>query len=114
MDYSVANPGSGAFLTFDPGSRMCKKLGSGSWMNNPDHIAESLETIFGLKFDTDPGSGMKNFDQGWKKFGYGIRDPGSATMLDYESRIGSVAVLTVGTFTLVCKENKSLKRHKTV
>jgi hypothetical protein len=41
---------------------MDKKSGSGSGMNNPDHISESLETIFlGLKylnFDADPGSGM--------------------------------------------------------
>jgi hypothetical protein len=29
---------------------MGKKSGSGSGMNNPDHISESLETIFGLKY----------------------------------------------------------------
>jgi hypothetical protein len=33
--------------------------GSGSGMNNPDHISESLETIFWVKifksFDADPG-----------------------------------------------------------
>jgi hypothetical protein len=46
-------------------------------MKNPDHISESLETIFGVKifkfFDADPG---------WKKSGSGIRDkhPGSATL----------------------------------
>jgi hypothetical protein len=38
--------------------------GSGSGMNNPDRITESLETIFWVKilkfFDADPG---------WKKFG---------------------------------------------
>jgi hypothetical protein len=57
---------------------MGKKSGSGSGMNNPDHISESLETIFGLKilkfFDSDPGSGMEKFR---------IRDkhPGSATSL---------------------------------
>jgi hypothetical protein len=37
--------------------------GSGSVMNNPDHISESLETIFWVKilkfFDADPGSGME-------------------------------------------------------
>ncbi len=68
---SVPDPGSGAFLT--PGSGMGKNSGSGSGMNIPDHIFESLETIFGLKilefFDADaesgilltrdPGSGMK-------------------------------------------------------
>ncbi len=41
---SVADPGSGASLT--PGSGMGNKSGSGSGMNNPDHIFESLETIF--------------------------------------------------------------------
>jgi hypothetical protein len=41
-------------------------------MNNPDHISESLKTIFGVKiskfFDADPG---------WKKFesGKNIPDP---------------------------------------
>ncbi len=81
--FSVADPdpGSGAFLT--PGSGMSKKSGSGSGMNNPDHISESLETSFGVK--------ILNFfygDPGWKKFGSGmekirIRDkhPGSATLL---------------------------------
>jgi hypothetical protein len=67
----------------------------GSGINNPDHISESLETIFWAKilkfFYADPGSGMKNSDPGWKKFGsgiryekfgFGIRDkhPGSATL----------------------------------
>jgi hypothetical protein len=36
---------------------------SGSGMNNPDHISESLETIFWVKilkfFDADPGSEME-------------------------------------------------------
>jgi hypothetical protein len=40
---------------------MGKKSGSG--MNNPDHISESLETIFWLTifkfFDADLGSGME-------------------------------------------------------
>jgi hypothetical protein len=39
-------------------------------MNNPDHISESFETIFGVKilkfFEADPG---------WKKFGSGINIP---------------------------------------
>jgi hypothetical protein len=60
LDYSsVADP--------DPGSGMGKKSGSGSGMNNPDHISESLETIFWVRilkfFDADPG---------WKKFGSGM------------------------------------------
>ncbi len=37
-------PGSGAFLI--PRSGMGKKSGSGSGVNNPDHISEWLETIF--------------------------------------------------------------------
>ncbi len=46
---SVADPGSGAFLT--PGSGIGKKnriqdAGSGSRMINPSHISESLETNF--------------------------------------------------------------------
>jgi hypothetical protein len=59
----------------DPG--MGKKSRSGSGMNNPDHISESLETSFWVKtlefFDADPG---------WKKFLSGIRDnhSGSATL----------------------------------
>ncbi len=51
----------------DPGSGMGKKSGSGSGMNNPDHISENFETIFAVKilkfFDADPG---------WKEFGSGI------------------------------------------
>ncbi len=39
--FSVADPGSGAFLT--PRSGMGKKSGSGSGMNNLDHISESLK-----------------------------------------------------------------------
>jgi hypothetical protein len=42
---------------------MGKKSGSGSEMNNPDHISESLETIFWVKilkiFYADPASGME-------------------------------------------------------
>jgi hypothetical protein len=42
---------------------MGKKSEYGSGMNNPDHISESLETIFWVKilkfFDADPGSGME-------------------------------------------------------
>jgi hypothetical protein len=61
-------------------------------MNNPDHISESLETIFWVKipvlqfFDADPGSRMEKIrirDPRWEKCGSGIRDkhPGSATLL---------------------------------
>jgi hypothetical protein len=62
---------------------MVKKSGSGSRMNNPDYISESLETIFRLKYSNS----LKDVDPGWKKFGSGmgkirIRDkhPASATL----------------------------------
>ncbi len=92
---SVAEPdsGSGAFLTpgsgirclfdpwirdpvpFDPLDPGRVKTGSGSGMNNPDHISESLETIFRLKY---LNSLMRIRD-----LGSGIRDkhPGSAILL---------------------------------
>jgi hypothetical protein len=44
---SAADSGSGAFLT--PGSGRGKKSVSGSGKNIPDHISESLETIFWAK-----------------------------------------------------------------
>jgi hypothetical protein len=44
-------PGSGAFFTPGSGIRDGKKSRSGSGMNIPDHISESLETtFFGLKY----------------------------------------------------------------
>jgi hypothetical protein len=45
--FANPDPGSGAYLT--PKSGMGKKSVSGSGMNNPDHISESLETIFWVK-----------------------------------------------------------------
>ncbi len=62
---SVADPGSVIFLTpgFGIGDAGWVKIqvpGSGSGINIPDHISESLETIFGLKilkfFYVDPES----------------------------------------------------------
>ncbi len=46
---------------------MGKKSGSGSGMNNLDHISENLETLFWVKT-------LKFFDAdlGWKKFGSGM------------------------------------------
>jgi hypothetical protein len=48
---SVADPDpiSRAFLTLDPVSGMGKTSRSGSGRNIPDHIFESLETIFWVK-----------------------------------------------------------------
>ncbi len=93
MECSVADPdpGSGAFLIPASGVR------DPGWVKIKirilDHVSESLETIFGLKYlnsllrcgsgiflTLDLGSGMKNF-------GSGIQDkqPGFATLLTYSS-----------------------------
>jgi hypothetical protein len=65
--YQCCGSGSGIRRLFDPWIRdpVCVKYpGSGSGMNNPDHISESLDTIFWVKilkfFDADPGSEMEN------------------------------------------------------
>jgi hypothetical protein len=50
------------------------KSGSGSGMNNPDHISESLEKFFGLKYFN---SMMLIWDPGWEKFGSGMEKNGS-------------------------------------
>jgi hypothetical protein len=69
--------GPGAFLTPGSGIREGQKSESGSGMNNPDHISESLETIFWAKilkfFDADPGSGME-------KIRIQVKHPRSATL----------------------------------
>jgi hypothetical protein len=80
LSNSVADPdlGSGAFFT--PGYRMGKKSGSGSGMNIPDHISESLETFKYLNSLMRIRDGekkiLKFFDAnpGWKKFISGIWD----------------------------------------
>jgi hypothetical protein len=78
--------GSGIRCLFDPRIRnptWVKNLdpdpGSGSGMNNPDHISESLETIFWVKmlkfFYADSGSaGIEKFQIWDGKIR--IRDPG--------------------------------------
>jgi hypothetical protein len=66
-------------------------LGSGSWMNNPNHISLELRNHFlGLKYLNflmwiQDGSGIrdgKKSDPGWKNIGSEIRHehPGSATL----------------------------------
>jgi hypothetical protein len=54
-------------------------------MNNPDHISESLETIFWAKilrfFDAGQGSGMKKFRVRYGKILIQDKHPGSATLL---------------------------------
>jgi hypothetical protein len=78
VPFRPLDPGSGAFLTPRSGGWVINQdPGSGSGINNPDHISESLETIFWVKirkfFDADPGSGMEKIR---------VRDkhPGSATL----------------------------------
>ncbi len=44
VESSDADPGSGAFYT--PRSGMGKKSGSGSGINNPNHISQSLKNNF--------------------------------------------------------------------
>ena len=76
---SVADPepGSGIGCLFDPWIRDGRKSASGSGMNNPDRIFESLETIFllfwGLKY-LNSLMRIRNRDPGWRQFGSGIRD----------------------------------------
>jgi hypothetical protein len=64
---------------------MGKKSGSGSGMNNPDHISESLETVFWVKIliflDEDPRSGMEKFGSGMEKILIRDKHPRFATML---------------------------------
>jgi hypothetical protein len=74
----IRDPGSGAFLTpLDPGSEM----------NNPDHISESLETIFWAKilkfFYTDPGYGMEKIRIRDGKIRIRDKHPGSAALVSY-------------------------------
>jgi hypothetical protein len=84
---SVADldPGSGAFWPLDPGSRMGKKSGSGSEMNKPDHISESLGIIFWIKilkfFDADSGSRIENSGSGMEKIRIRDKHPVSATLI---------------------------------
>jgi hypothetical protein len=83
---------------------MGKKSGSGSGVNNPDHISESLETIFWVKipkfFGADPGSGIETiqiWNQGWRKLGSGIKNkhPGSATLFISWIRVSNKYCSTV-------------------
>jgi hypothetical protein len=60
---------------------------SGSWINIPDHISQSLETILWVKilkfFEADPDPGFGNLydpGSGIAKFGSGIRDTGTGSV----------------------------------
>jgi hypothetical protein len=63
--------GSGAFLT--PGSGIGKKMRIQIRNEQPGHISESLETIFGLKYLNFYL--MRIRDPGCRKFGSGINIP---------------------------------------
>ncbi len=93
------------FWPLDPGSRMGKKLRSGSGLNILDHISESLETIFWVKqklFDTDADPEFRNLfdpetgirDTGWKNSNPGsainIPDPQHCTHSYHSYRNGPV------------------------
>ncbi len=74
---SVADPGSGAFLTLGSGM---EKIWSGSGMNILDHFSESLETVFCVKNTLWCGSGIcltLDRDPVWKNSdtGSGINIP---------------------------------------
>jgi hypothetical protein len=83
---------------------MCKKTRSGSGKNIPDHISESLETIFWVRIleffdvDADPGSGSL-FDHGSGMEKIRIRDkhPGSAILI--EGMSFSVELSSLGTYS---------------
>ncbi len=79
---------------------MGKKSGSGSGMNNLDHISQSLKTNFWVKtLILWSGSGMEKSDLGWKQFGSGMQttrirdannsDPGSKQLGSGRKKVGS-------------------------
>jgi hypothetical protein len=75
---------------------MVEKSGSGSAMINPDHISESLETIFLVKilkfFDVDPGSVMGKFGSGINIL---ILDPQHCVQLSSRSSLCYFLICTV-------------------
>jgi hypothetical protein len=71
------DPGSGAFLTLDPGSNFGirdekKILEPGSGINIPDLIFEKYVSVFWVKNNEILRSGSGS---GMEKFGFGIVDP---------------------------------------
>ncbi len=127
------NPGSGAFLTPGSGIRDGKNQysdpGSGSGMNNPDPISESLETIFcaqilnSLMRIWDPGSGIEKFRSGIRDGknsgpGSGIRDkhPGSRTLFTYMTFTVSHSCIYIDLSRLIqvhkCDISQEISGHK--
>ncbi len=68
----IRNTGFHQFCGSESGSGAFLAPGAGSAMNNPNHISESLDTTFGLKY---LNSLMRIRDPWWKKFGSGINIP---------------------------------------
>jgi hypothetical protein len=109
------------FLPLDPGSGMGKNQDPdpGSGMYLPDHISESLETIFWVKilkfFDTDadPDPGIfLTLDPGWKN-----SDPGSAILSviagTYKSMV--VVILILPLYNIMSASTRSpAQQRKTV
>ena len=77
---SVADPDPGSAVFLDPWIRdpgWVKKTGSGSRMNNPDYISESLKNFLEIKY---LNALIWIRDPEWEKFGSGMEknsDPGS-------------------------------------
>jgi hypothetical protein len=65
---------------------MGKKSALGSGMNNPDHISESLETIFWVKILKFL---MQIRDLGWKKIRIRDKHYGSATLYKKPLLVGT-------------------------
>ncbi len=112
---SVADPdlGSGAFLA--PGSGKGKKSRSGSEINIPDHISESLEIIFEKYLNSlmrmriwDTGI-VFTLDPGWKKFESGIRYKNSDSAMLHASLESPVAL----DFSLLFSLRKKLSNRHT-
>ncbi len=115
------DPGSGTFLTL-------WIRGSGSGINNPDHISESLETIFSVKQlkilkslmrIRDPlsktfGSGIGdriNSDPGWKSNSK-YSDPGSGMeKIRIRDKHSGSAILTGGTVPVQTNASSSATDH---
>jgi hypothetical protein len=97
---SVADPGSGAFLTHVSG------IGDQRWVKNQDHIP-------GLKFfdtDADPGSSyLLALDPGWKKIRIRDKHPESANIYFKFSTYCQVSLYTVPVFICIRFRFKATK-----
>jgi hypothetical protein len=93
----VADPDPVPFLPLDPGSRMGKKSGSGSWIRiqneQPGSYFRELRNHFlGLKYFIFDG---ENSDLGWKKSWIRDKNPGYATLVKSEREKNAVLSGTI-------------------